>query len=68
MAKVILWQSPNGWQISVTPKQERMADDAGVWPKDPKGAEYCEVLYGLHEGEPTYTDREWEALIESLRK
>jgi hypothetical protein len=66
--KVVTWQSPNEWRISVTPKQERLADAAGVWPRDPKGAEYCQVYYGLHYGTPTYTDEEWAELIESLKR
>jgi hypothetical protein len=66
--QVVTWQSPNEWRISVTPKQERLADAAGVWPRDSKGAEYCQVYYGLHYGTPTYTDEEWAELVASLKR
>lgn len=64
---VITWQSPRGGKIRVTPKQENIAKQANVWPKDDSGEEYCTVSYGLHFDTPTYTDEEWAALVARLQ-
>ena len=66
--QVVTWQSPHGDKIRVTPKQERLADAAGVWPRDSRGEEYCQVYFGLHYDTPTYTDAEWAELVASLKR
>jgi hypothetical protein len=66
--QVVTWQSPRGKKIHVTPKQEKIARQADVWPRDASGEEYCQVAYGLHYDEPTYTDAEWAELVESLKR
>ena len=66
--QVVTWQSPRGKKIHVTPQQEEIARQADVWPRDSRGEVYCQVAFGLHYGEPTYTDEEWAELIESLKR
>ena len=41
--------------LSLTRAQEAMLLRAGVWPRNKYG-HYTSVQYGLHRGEPTYTD------------
>lgn len=58
MFKIVTYQSPAGKRLSLTPRQERMIEASGFWPRDSIGQEYCSVHNGLHRGEPTYTDAE----------
>lgn len=67
-AQVITWASPdNLGRINLTVPQERQLREAGVWPKDRRGREYCRVSHGLHTGEPTFSADEFAALIEALK-
>ena len=61
MAKITTYSSPSHEQISLTPTQERMLTRAGVWPRDSRGEEMCQVAHGLHAGEPSLTDAELRA-------
>ena len=56
--KVITYSTPRGNSIDITPAQERRLAKAGMWLTDARGEEYCQVRYGLHVGEPTYTDEQ----------
>lgn len=55
--QVTTWQTPSGAVIHLTPEQEAALTQAGVWPKDNRGREYCSVAHGLHEGEPTFPEK-----------
>ena len=68
MTNVITWQSPRGAKLNLTPEQETMLTDAGIWLRDGQGMEYCQVYYGLHGGHPTYTDEEIRVIIIGLPK
>lgn len=63
MTKVITYQSPAGATISLTRTQATKLTRAGAWPKDSRGQEFCSVSYGLHAGEPTYTDAEIMSIV-----
>ena len=58
MVMVTTYGSANQEQINLTPAQERMLTEAGVWPRDSRGDEICRVEHGLHVGDPTHTDNE----------
>lgn len=62
MMTVITWKTPSDARIDITPAQERMLKERGVWPKDSRGEEFCSVSRGLHHGYPTYTDQALLAL------
>jgi len=51
--KVITYQNDNGQTVNLTLKQIEILEDAGKWPKDSRGREYCQVSHGLHYGAPT---------------
>jgi hypothetical protein len=51
-AKVITYQTSNGSSINLTPKQVKVLEAAGEWPKNRVGEEYATVCHGLHAGHP----------------
>ena len=55
MQKVITYSAPNGERISLTPPQERVLAQSGVWPRNRSG-EFCQIHKGLHPGRPDWTD------------
>lgn len=65
MAKVITYGvAGRGETIDLTRTQERMLRRANLWPRNRYG-HYTSVHHGLHQGEPTYTDSEIAAAIET---
>ena len=64
--KVITYQAPNGSKIDVTDKQAKMMEAAGVWPKNNRGEDYCQVSQGLHAGEPTYNDEQIQSFCDGM--
>ena len=48
--QVITYQAPNGEQVDVCRRCERILDDAGRWLRASDGQEYCTVSHGLHRG------------------
>jgi hypothetical protein len=56
LTKVVTWQSDDGDVVHITPAQERQFRLAGVWPRNWRGREYCQVSHGLHYGTPTFDD------------
>lgn len=64
---VITYKSPNGGLIDLTPMQIDRLTAAGVWPRDSRGMEFCEVSHGLRQGTPTYTDEQVADLISQQR-
>jgi hypothetical protein len=49
--RVVSWQSPNGRVLVVCLTCARAMDARGIWFRDERGAEYCSVSRGEHEGE-----------------
>lgn len=66
MKKVITWRAPNSATINLTQKQEKLARQAGYWPRNQNGEEYCTVSHGLHVGTPTWGDKELKMIIHSM--
>ncbi len=67
-SQVITWDSPDSlFRIRLTVPQERALREAGVWPRDPRGYEYCRVSHGLHTGDPTFGAEDFATLIERLK-
>lgn len=64
--KVITYQAPNGSKIDVTVKQAKAMEAAGVWPKNHRGEDYCQVSHGSHAGEPTYTDEQIRSFCDGM--
>lgn len=61
-SQVVTYQvAPNGDKISLTVQQIKMLEQAGKWPRNKRGEEYCSVSYGRHTGEPSMTDAELRA-------
>lgn len=48
--QVVTYMSSNGNRINVCARCKSAAEDAGTWPRDDRGAEYCQVHMGAHEG------------------
>lgn len=63
MNKVITYQDTRGGTINLTPKQIKVLEAAGEWPKNRVGEEYATVCHGLHAG---YPDCETEVLSDLL--
>lgn len=63
MAKVITYQTPSGDTIDLTHDQIEKLNDAGVWPRNHRGEEYCSVSHGAHNGKPSLTDNEIREFI-----
>ena len=53
--RVITWQSGSGARIDISLAQEEALRSRGMWPKDSRGQEFCQVRKGAHEGDPDYT-------------
>ena len=67
--QVITWVSPDSlYSIDLLVSQERQFRKAGVWPRDPRGWEYCRISHGLHPGKPTWGRDEFSAVIERLQR
>lgn len=65
-AKVVTYGAPSGGSINLTLLQIAMFKRAGLWPRSPRGDEYCQVSHGLHVGHPTFSDNEVVVLISKL--
>lgn len=48
--RIVTYQSPNGATIDLTRADVAALRDAGVWPRDNRGAEYCTVSHGERYG------------------
>lgn len=56
--KVITYQSPSGARIDISLAQTDALESRGIWPKDSRGQEFCQIRKGEHEGSPDYTTAE----------
>lgn len=65
MMKVISYSNDKGETIDLTQAQVALLQNAGVWPTDQNGCEYCQVSHGLHFSEmgETFSDDEITRII-----
>lgn len=54
--RIVTYQSPNGATISLTRRDVSALREAGVWPRDHRGAEYCTVSHGERWGSQSADD------------
>lgn len=54
--RIVTYQSPNGATVSLTRRDVWALRNAGVWPCDHRGAEYCTVSHGERCGQQSAED------------
>jgi hypothetical protein len=53
-ADVVTWSTPSGDTLNITPDQAERLEKRGIWPKNARGEEYCQILHGLHWDFPAF--------------
>lgn len=51
LRQVVVWQSPNGRKKAICLDCGDRLNSEGLWPKDSRGEEFCQVHRGQHWGQ-----------------
>lgn len=48
--RIVTWGSPSGNSISICRECQKRLEAVGQWPRDGRGEEYCQVIFGERYG------------------